>query len=326
MKRVFSGVQPTGDIHLGNYVGAMKQFVGLQDEHECFYCIVDLHALTVPQDPEALRKTSYRLAAIYLAIGLDPKKSTLFIQSQVSAHAELGWLLSCISYFGELSRMTQFKDKSKGKKNVSSGLFMYPVLMAADILLYQTDFVPVGNDQEQHLELARTLAARFNNRFGEAFVMPQGIIPKEGARIMSLVDPSKKMSKSDEDGNGRINLLDSPGAVKKKIMKATTDSESVIRYDEDNKPGVSNLLNIYSVMSGMSVPDIVKKYEGCGYGVFKKDLVDVINENLSVIQDRCQSFSEEQLESILRDGSEKAQVVAEKTLNDVKRKIGLAIF
>ncbi len=326
MKRVFSGVQPTGDIHLGNYVGAMKQFVGLQEEHECFYCIVDLHALTIPQDPDTLRETSYKLAAIYLAIGLDPKKSALFIQSQVSAHAELGWLLACISYFGELSRMTQFKDKSRGKENVSSGLFMYPVLMASDILLYQTDYVPVGDDQEQHLELARTLASRFNNRFGEAFVMPQAIIPKEGARIMSLADPDKKMSKSDEDGSGRINLLDSPDAVKKKIMKATTDSESVIRYDEKEKPGVSNLLNIYSVMGNISVPDVVKKYEGCGYGAFKKDLVDVINGRLKTIQDRYYGFSEEQLKSILKEGREKAEDASQKTLRDVKQKMGLAIF
>lgn len=258
MKRVLSGVQPTGDIHIGNYVGAMMHFVELQQDHECYFCIVDLHALTVPQDPEELRNKTYELAGIYLAIGLDPEKSTIFVQSQVSAHAELAWLLSCMAYFGELSRMTQFKDKSKGKENVSVGLFTYPALMAADILLYQADYVPVGNDQKQHLELTRDLAERFNNRFGETFVLPEPLIADVGARIMSLTDPTKKMSKSDADENGRINLLDSPDVVKKKIMRAITDSESVIRYDPENKPGVSNLLSLYSVMSGLSIPDLEK--------------------------------------------------------------------
>lgn len=326
MKRVLSGVQPTGDIHVGNYVGAMMHFVELQDIHECYFCIVDLHALTVPQDPVVLKNKTYELAGIYLAIGLDPKKSTLFVQSQVSAHAQLAWLLSCIAYFGELSRMTQFKDKSKGKDNVSVGLFTYPALMAADILLYQADYVPVGNDQKQHLELTRDLAERFNNRFGEAFVLPEPLIADVGARIMSLTDPTKKMSKSDEDEGGRINLLDSPDVVKKKIMRATTDSESVIIYDEENKPGVSNLLSLYSVMSGIPIPDIVKKYEGCGYGTLKKDLADVVNERLSVIQERYYGLSREQLEGILREGRERAEAVAERTLRDVKEKMGLAIF
>ncbi|TZE82914.1 tryptophan--tRNA ligase [Calorimonas adulescens] len=326
MKRVLSGVQPTGDIHIGNYVGAMMHFVELQQDHECYFCIVDLHALTVPQDPEELRNKTYELAGIYLAIGLDPEKSTIFVQSQVSAHAELAWLLSCMAYFGELSRMTQFKDKSKGKENVSVGLFTYPVLMAADILLYQADYVPVGNDQKQHLELTRDLAERFNNRFGETFVLPEPLIADVGARIMSLTDPTKKMSKSDADENGRINLLDSPDVVKKKIMRAITDSESVIRYDPENKPGVSNLLSLYSVMSGLSIPDLEKKYEGCGYGILKKDLVDVVNEKLKAIQDMYYGFSRGELEMILRKGREKAEAVAEKTLHDVKSKMGLVMF
>jgi tryptophanyl-tRNA synthetase len=326
MKRVLSGVQPTGDIHIGNYVGAMMHFVELQQDHECYFCIVDLHALTVPQDPEELRNKTYELAGIYLAIGLDPEKSTIFVQSQVSAHAELAWLLSCMAYFGELSRMTQFKDKSKGKENVSVGLFTYPALMAADILLYQADYVPVGNDQKQHLELTRDLAERFNNRFGETFVLPEPLIADVGARIMSLTDPTKKMSKSDADENGRINLLDSPDVVKKKIMRAITDSESVIRYDPENKPGVSNLLSLYSVMSGLSIPDLEKKYEGCGYGILKKDLVDVVNEKLKAIQDMYYGFSRGELEMILRKGREKAEAVAEKTLHDVKSKMGLVMF
>lgn len=326
MKRVLSGVQPTGDIHVGNYVGAMMHFVELQDQHECYFCIVDLHALTVPQDPVVLKNKTYELAGIYLAIGLDPKRSTIFVQSQVSAHAQLAWLLSCIAYFGELSRMTQFKDKSKGKENVSVGLFTYPALMAADILLYQADYVPVGNDQKQHLELTRDLAERFNNRFGKTFVLPEPLIADVGARIMSLTDPTKKMSKSDEDESGRINLLDRPDVVKKKIMRATTDSESVIRYDEENKPGVSNLLSLYSVMSGRPIPDIVNEYEGCGYGTLKKNLVDLVNERLKVIQDRYYGLSREQLEGILREGRERAEAVAEKTLKDVKEKMGLAIF
>ncbi|HCD09825.1 MAG TPA: tryptophan--tRNA ligase, partial [Thermoanaerobacter sp.] len=217
MKKVFSGVQPSGDIHIGNYLGAMRQFVALQDDYECFFCAVDLHALTVPQDPKVLKEKTIELAALYLAIGLDPKKVTIFIQSHVPAHAELAWLLQCITYFGELSRMTQFKDKSKGKESVSVGLFTYPDLMAADILLYNTHYVPVGEDQKQHLELTRDIAQRFNNRFGETFVVPEPMILKLGARIMSLTDPTKKMSKSDSDPNNRINLLDEPSSIKKKI-------------------------------------------------------------------------------------------------------------
>ena len=275
MKRVFSGVQPTGNIHLGNYLGALKQFVELQDDHECIYCIVDEHAITVPQDPKALREHILDVAALYLAIGVDPKKSIVFVQSDVPGHAELGWVLTCQSYTGELSRMTQFKDKSKNKESAPTGLFTYPVLMAADILLYDTDIVPVGNDQKQHIELCRDIATRVNNKYKKTFVIPEGRYLKEGARIMALDDPTKKMSKSAENIHSRISLLDDPAKIKKSIMKATTDSDGVVKFDVENKPGISNLLNIYSVLFGISVADLEAKYEGKGYGDFKKDLVEV---------------------------------------------------
>ena len=270
MKRVFSGVQPTGNIHLGNYLGALKQFVELQEDHECIYCIVDMHAITVPQDPEVLKEHIPDVAALYLAVGVDPEKSIVFVQSDVPGHAELSWILTCNSYTGELSRMTQFKDKSKNKESAPAGLFTYPILMAADILLYDTDVVPVGNDQKQHIELCRDLAVRVNGKYPDTFVIPDGRFLKEGARIMALDDPSKKMSKSAENIHSRISLLDDPAKIKKSIMKATTDSEGVIRFDTENKPGISNLLNIYSVLSGTSIADLEKKYEGKGYGDFKK--------------------------------------------------------
>ena len=262
MKRVFSGVQPTGNIHLGNYLGALKQFVELQDDHECIYCIVDEHAITVPQDPKALREHILDVAALYLAVGVDPKKSIVFVQSDVPGHAELGWVLTCQSYTGELSRMTQFKDKSKNKESAPTGLFTYPVLMAADILLYDTDIVPVGNDQKQHIELCRAIATRVNNTYTQTVVIPEGRYLKEGARIMALDDPTKKMSKSAENIHSRISLLDDPAKIKKSIMKATTDSDGVVKFDVENKPGISNLLNIYSVLSGISVADLEAKYEG----------------------------------------------------------------
>ena len=275
MKRVFSGVQPTGNIHLGNYLGALKQFVELQEDHECIYCIVDMHAITVPQDPAVLKEHILDVAALYLAVGVDPEKSIVFVQSDVPGHAELSWILTCNSYTGELSRMTQFKDKSKNKESAPAGLFTYPILMAADILLYDTDVVPVGNDQKQHIELCRDLAIRVNGKYPDTFVIPDGRFLKEGARIMALDDPSKKMSKSAENIHSRISLLDDPSKIKKSIMKATTDSEGVIRFDTENKPGISNLLNIYSVLSGISIAKLEKRYEGKGYGDFKKDLVEV---------------------------------------------------
>ena len=326
MKRVFSGVQPTGNIHLGNYLGALKQFVELQDDHECIYCIVDMHAITVPQDPKELREHILDVAALYLAVGVDPKKSIVFVQSDVPGHAELSWVLTCNSYTGELSRMTQFKDKSKNKESAPTGLFSYPVLMAADILLYDTDIVPVGNDQKQHIELCRDIATRINNKYKKTFVVPEGRFLKEGARIMALDDPTKKMSKSAENIHSRISLLDEPSKIKKSIMKATTDSDGVVRFDAENKPGISNLLNIYSVLSGMSIPELEAKYEGKGYGDFKKDLVEVVVEALAPIKKNYEEIRHsEELIKILKDGAVRADAIAQKTMKRVKDNFGLGI-
>ena len=326
MKRVFSGVQPTGNIHLGNYLGALKQFVELQDDHECIYCIVDMHAITVPQDPKELRKHILDVAALYLAVGVDPKKSIVFVQSDVPGHAELSWVLTCNSYTGELSRMTQFKDKSKNKESAPTGIFSYPVLMAADILLYDTDIVPVGNDQKQHIELCRDIAIRINNKYKKTFVVPDGRFLKEGARIMALDDPTKKMSKSAENIHSRISLLDEPSKIKKSIMKATTDSDGVVRFDVENKPGISNLLNIYSVLSGMTIPELEAKYEGKGYGDFKKDLVEVVVEALAPIKERYEQIRHsDELIEILKDGAVRADAIAQKTMKRVKENFGLGI-
>ncbi len=326
MKRVFSGVQPTGNIHIGNYLGALKQFVELQEENECIYCIVDMHSITVPQDPKELRKHTLDVAALYMAVGLDPKKSIIFVQSDVPGHAELSWVLTCNSYTGELSRMTQFKDKSKGKESAPTGLFTYPILMAADILLYDTDIVPVGNDQKQHIEICRDIAIRVNNKYKKTFVVPDGRFLKAGARIMALDDPTKKMSKSAENIHSRISLLDEPNKIKKSIMRATTDSEGSIRFDPENKPGVSNLLTIYSVFSGMEMADIEKKYEGCGYGDFKKDLVELTTQSLAPIKERFNEIREsDELIKVLKDGAERAGAIAEKTMKRVKDHFGLGI-
>jgi tryptophanyl-tRNA synthetase len=326
MKRVFSGVQPTGNIHIGNYLGALKQFVELQEEMDCIYCIVDLHSITVPQNPKELRKNALDVAALYLAIGLDPKKSIIFIQSDVAAHAELAWILMCNTYTGELSRMTQFKEKSREKESAPAGLFTYPVLMAADILLYDTDVVPAGNDQKQHLELARDLAIRINNKYGKTFVVPEYRGMKVGARIMALDDPTAKMSKSAENIHSRISLLDTPDKIKKSIMKSTTDSDGTIVFDLENKPGVSNLLSIYSAFSGLEIKAIEKKYEGCGYGVFKNDLVAVTNDAIKPIQERFHEIRHSQeLLSILKDGKIRASEKAEKTMVRVKDKFGLGL-
>ena len=326
MKRVFSGVQPTGNIHLGNYLGALKQFVELQDDHECIYCIVDMHAITVPQDPKVLREHILDVAALYLAVGVDPKKSIVFVQSDVPGHAELSWVLTCNSYTGELSRMTQFKDKSKNKESAPTGLFSYPVLMAADILLYDTDIVPVGNDQKQHIELCRDIAIRINNKYKKTLVVPDGRFLKEGARIMALDDPTKKMSKSAENIHSRISLLDEPSKIKKSIMKATTDSDGVVRFDVENKPGISNLLNIYSVLSGMSIPELEAKYEGKGYGDFKKDLVEVVVEALAPIKERYEEIRHsDELIEILKDGAVRADAIAKQTMKRVKENFGLGI-
>lgn len=326
MKRVFSGVQPTGNIHLGNYLGALRQFVELQEEYQCLYCIVDLHAITVPQDPKELRKHILDVAALYLAVGVDPKKSIVFVQSDVPGHSELGWILTCSSYTGELSRMTQFKAKSQNKASAPAGLFTYPVLMAADILLYDTDVVPVGTDQKQHIELCRDLAIRVNNTRKKTFVVPEGRYLKAGARIMSLDDPSNKMSKSAENIHSRISLLDDPSKIKKSIMKATTDSEGIIRFDKDEKPGISNLINIFSALSDKTVDEIVAMYEGKGYGDFKKDLVEITVDALAPIKEKFDEIrSSQELIDILEDGAEKANAIAEKTMARVKDNFGLGL-
>lgn len=325
-KRVFSGIQPSGTLTLGNYLGAMKHFAELQGDADCLFCVVDLHAITVPQEPENLRRNTRNLAALYLAAGIDPAKSTLFVQSHVPAHAELGWLLQCIAYYGELGRMTQFKDKSAQKDVVTAGLFTYPALMAADILLYQTDLVPVGDDQKQHLELARDIAIRFNNRFGETFVVPEPMIAKVGGRIMSLENPEKKMSKSDESVSAYISMLDEPAVIRKKISRAVTDSDREVRYDVENKPAVSNLMTIYALCANMSIQDVEAKFAGQGYGPFKKDLAEVVVETLEPIQTRYKELVESSLvDDILHEGAKRANEKAAHTLAEVKRKFGFLI-
>jgi tryptophanyl-tRNA synthetase len=285
-----------------------------------------MHAITVPQDPKALKEHILDVAALYLAVGVDPKKSIVFVQSDVAGHAELNWVLTCNSYTGELSRMTQFKDKSKNKESAPTGLFTYPVLMAADILLYDTDVVPVGNDQKQHIELCRDIAGRINSKYPKTFVMPDGRFLKAGARIMALDDPTKKMSKSAENIHSRISLLDEPSKIKKSIMKATTDSEGVVRFDVENKPGISNLLNIYSVLSGESIEDLEKKYEGKGYGDFKKDLVEVTVNALAPIKERYEEIRHSQeLLDILAEGAVKADAIAQNTMKRVKKNFGLGL-
>ena len=324
MGRVFSGVQPTGNIHLGNYLGALKQFVELQKDNECIYCIVDMHAITVAQDPEELKSHILDVAALYLAVGVDPEESIVFVQSEVPGHAELSWLLTCSSYTGELSRMTQFKDKGKGKESVPTGLFMYPVLMAADILLYDTNIVPVGIDQKQHIELTRDLCNRINNKYGKTFVLPEGRYLKEGAKIMALDDPTKKMSKSAENELSRISLLDDEAKIKKAIMKATTDSDGVVKFDMENKPGISNLMNIYTAFSDLSIEDIEKKYEGCGYGAFKKDLAQVVIDGLAPIKARFEEIRySDELIKILDEGAKKADTIAKEVVKRTKNNLGL---
>jgi tryptophanyl-tRNA synthetase len=324
MKTIFSGIQPSGMITIGNYIGALKQFVALQNEYNCYFCIVDQHAITVPQDPKTLQKNIRSLAALYLAVGLDPNKATLFIQSEVPAHAQAAWMLQCISYIGELERMTQFKDKSAGKEAVSAGLLTYPPLMAADILLYSADLVPVGDDQKQHIELTRDLAERFNKKYNDIFTIPEIHLPKVGARIMSLQEPTKKMSKSDPNQKGFISMLDEPKQIEKKIKSAVTDSDGVVKFDKENKPGVSNLMSIYSIFGNISIEDLEKKYEGKGYGVFKTDLAEVIINALQPIQDRYKELIDsDELDNILDEGAEKAALVANKMLRKMEKAMGL---
>ncbi|MBP2241169.1 tryptophanyl-tRNA synthetase [Cytobacillus eiseniae] len=324
MKTIFSGIQPSGQITLGNYIGALKQFVELQNEYNCYFCIVDQHAITVPQERLELRKNIRSLAALYLAVGINPDKATLFIQSEVPAHAQAGWMMQCISYIGELERMTQFKDKSAGKDAVSAALLTYPPLMVADILLYNTDLVPVGEDQKQHLELTRDLAERFNKKYNDIFTIPEVSIPKVGARIMSLQDPTKKMSKSDANNKASIRLLDDLKQIEKKIKSAVTDSEGIVKYDQANKPGVSNLLSIYSIFSGKTISEIESIYEGKGYGDFKSDLAEVVINEIKPIQERYHELMESsELDEILDRGAEKAQVVANKMLKKMENAMGL---
>ncbi|MFD3447333.1 tryptophan--tRNA ligase [Microbacteriaceae bacterium 4G12] len=325
MSVIFSGIQPSGTITIGNYLGAMKQFVELQDEHDCYFCIVNQHAITVAQDPIELRKNIRSLAALYVACGIDPDKSTLFVQSEVPAHGQLGWIMQCIAYIGELERMTQFKDKSKGKEAVAAGLLTYPPLMAADILLYHTDIVPVGDDQKQHIELTRDLAERFNNRYREVFTIPEIRIPKVGARIMSLTEPTKKMSKSDPNPKAMISLLDDAKTIEKKIKSAVTDSDGIVKYDKETKAGISNLLTIYSSFSGKTIPELEAQYEGKGYGDFKADLAQVIIAALQPIQDKYNELLKSpELDEILDKGAEKANYVAQKQLRKVENAMGLS--
>ena len=323
MKRIFSGAQPTGNVHLGNYLGALRNWVALQREYESFFCIVNLHAITLPQDPRLLAEKTRELARIYLAVGLDPKISTIFIQSDVPEHAELTWMLNCIARMSELERMTQFKDKArKQTENVAVGLFYYPVLMAADILLYQTDLVPVGEDQKQHLELTRDLAIRFNRDFGETFRVPEPYIPKVGARIMSLSDPAKKMSKSDDDPNGCVMLLDDADTIRRKFKRAVTDSGTEIRFDE-TRPAITNLLTIHQLMTGKEPNEIEANFAGKGYAQLKQELADVTIDFLKPFQDRVSSISDDELNRVLGQGSERASSIASKTLADVMGRMGL---
>ncbi|MEL3973784.1 tryptophan--tRNA ligase [Rossellomorea oryzaecorticis] len=324
MKTIFSGIQPSGTITLGNYIGAMKQFTELQNEYNCYFCVVDQHAITVQQDKMELRKNIKSLAALYIACGIDPEKSTLFIQSEVPAHAQAGWILQCVTYIGELERMTQFKDKSHGKEAVSAGLLTYPPLMAADILLYGTDLVPVGEDQKQHLELTRNLAERFNNKYNDIFTVPEVRIPKVGARVMSLQDPLKKMSKSDANQKAFITLLDDPKQIEKKIKSAVTDSDGIVKYDKENKPGVANLLSIYSILEDISIVELEQKYEGKGYGEFKGDLAQVVINAIKPIQDRYNELiNSDELDDILDRGAEKANRAARKMLMKMEKAMGL---
>ncbi|WP_408640745.1 tryptophan--tRNA ligase [Salipaludibacillus keqinensis] len=324
MQTIFSGIQPSGILTLGNYLGAMKNFVDMQEDYDCFFCIVDQHAITVPQDRLELRKNIKSLAALYVATGIDPEKSTLFIQSEVPAHAQLGWMMQCVSYIGELERMTQFKDKSEGKEAVSSALLTYPPLMAADILLYKTDVVPVGEDQKQHLELTRNLAERFNNRYNDIFTIPEVKIAKVGARIMSLNDPTKKMSKSNPNPKSYISMLDDEKQITKKVKSAVTDSDNTVRYDTENKPGVSNLLTIYSLCSGIGISELEEKYKDTGYGPFKSDVAEAVVNVLKPIQERYEELLQsKELDDILDTGADKANFVSTKMLKKAEKAMGL---
>lgn len=325
MKTLFSGIQPSGIPTIGNYIGALKQFVDIQDAYDCYFCIVDQHAITVPQDRLKLRKQIRQLAAIYLATGLNPEKVTLFIQSEVPAHAQAGWMLTTISSIGELERMTQFKDKSqKQSEGIPAGLLTYPPLMAADIVLYNTDIVPVGDDQKQHIELTRNLVDRFNSRYNDVLTKPEIKMPEVGGRVMSLQDPTKKMSKSDDNPKNFISLLDEPKVAAKKIKSAVTDSDGIIKFDKENKPGITNLLTIYSSLTGESIASLEERYANEGYGKFKGDLAEVVENFLTDFQEKFNSFyGSDELDRILDEGRDKAHRASFKTLKKMEKAMGL---
>lgn len=323
MKRIFSGAQPTGGFHLGNYLGALRNWVELQREYESFFCVVNLHAITNPQDPKELAAKTREVARLYLAAGIDPQVSTIFIQSDVPEHAELAWILNCMTRISELDRMTQFKEKGrKQRENVNVGLFDYPVLMASDILLYRTDLVPVGEDQKQHLELTRDVAMRFNRDYGETFRIPEPFIPKVGARIMSLSDPLKKMAKSDENPNGTIALLDDADTIRRKLKRAVTDSGTEVRFDT-SRPAVTNLLTIYQILTQKTPHEIEEHFAGKGYAQLKGELAEVVVEFLQPFQERFHSINDEELDRILEQGRERASNVARATMEEVKTRLGL---
>ncbi len=327
MKRMLSGIKPSGQLTLGNYIGALKNFVKYQEDYEMFAFIANLHCITVYQDPQQLKKNLKDAVALYLACGLDPQKATIFLQTDVMEHAQLGFIMSCNTYMGELNRMTQYKDKvSKKEANLSAGLFSYPTLMSADILIYDADYVPVGEDQKQHVELARDTAMRFNNRYGETFNIPEPLIQKVGARIMSLSDPTKKMSKSEHSDKGCIYLLDDIKVARKKIMSAVTDDIAKVNFDTENQPGISNLLQIHSSISNEPINDIVARFKDKGYGDFKKEVAEVVCNELELIQQRYHAILESNtIEQVLEDGATKARMLASKKLNKVQRKVGLEI-
>ncbi|MEF8846991.1 MAG: tryptophan--tRNA ligase [Candidatus Paceibacterota bacterium] len=319
--KVFSGIQPTGSLHLGNYLGAIKQWIELQEEHDCLFCIVDLHALTSDYNPEELPESIVNKVAAYLAAGVNPQQSTIFVQSQVKEHAELAWLLSTVTPVGELERMTQYKKKSKKQKSVNAGLLNYPVLMAADILLYKSELVPVGEDQQQHLELTRTIARKFNNKFGNTFPEPEAKTTEQGARIMSLQEPTNKMSKSDGE-ESYVSLFDSPEEIKEKIMSAQTDSGREIKYDEKEKPGISNLINIYSLFSDKEVSQVEQEFNG-GYQEFKKALAELVIQELEPFRQKKDELSKNQINEILEEGRKEAEQRAQDTMKEIKEKMGL---
>ena len=322
---IFSGVQPSGIPTIGNYIGAMRGFAQLQDDYDATYCIVNQHAITVPQDPETLRQMTRQLAALYIALGIDPKKSTIFVQSDVPAHTQAAWIVMCNTGIGELERMTQYKDKSSKQESVGAGLLVYPPLMVADIVLYDAQFVPVGDDQKQHIELARDFVDRFNARYGEdTLVKPEGIFPKAGGRVMSLQDPTSKMSKSDANPKSYISMLDDPKVITKKIKGAVTDSLGIVQYDKINQPAIANLLEMYSVLTDESIESIVARYEGQGYGNFKGDLAEVVVSVLEPIQKRYEELlAGDELDKILEEGAIKASEVANRTLGRMEKAIGL---